>query len=393
MTIFLFLKQVVDMFYEHIWLDVVMSAALVVLIISQTLRLMPEKVDMSNIKRIVKLPDICLACVTVILVCHMVFEAGRKDYGFIIKDAKLVTAILMYVLGRIAYERIFEGTKALAISAYIVIYTNVCIRIVSYGLSNFFDITQAYNGIYYYGTDLSFAVLMAMIFVGMYGRNSLLKFLTLFLVCPFMIISSKASVQIILMVVTYVLLFMFMAERAVKRRRFTDFILPSAIVVLLLIITVLYIPGLSGSSEGMLINAFEAMNISMKDFITRYDKWNDVFNRLSTANWGELLFGISVNDSEGIASEYLGMLYSIGIIGLVFASMFILSIAGCAVKIYDRKTYYVTVMLAILFLGTSINVRSMMFTQISWLPLLYAGMAVSAGDRTSNRGNLEKVNE
>ena len=48
-------------------------------------------------------------------------------------------------------------------------------------------------------------------------------------------------------------------------------------------------------------------------------------------------------------------------------------------RIYDRKTYYVTVMLAVLFLGTSINIHTMMFTQLSWFPMLYAGMAVSAG--------------
>ena len=68
---------------------------------------------------------------------------------------------------------------------------------------------------------------------------------------------------------------------------------------------------------------------------------------------------------------------------MLLALAFIISIAVDAVKIEDRKTYYVTVMLAIIFLGTCIVINGMNYTQLSWLIMLYAGMAACGKTKKS----------
>lgn len=174
-----------------------------------------------------------------------------------------------------------------------------------------------------------------------------------------------------------------MSERAVKRRKFTDFILPFIIMVMLAIIVILNVPAITGDKSNLLVDLLSRLKISTENFVGRYSKWGDIWNEIrSTDSISEKIFGIGSATEKSVASLYIGIIYSLGYAGIVLFFIFITSIAGYAVKIYDRRTYYVTVMLAVLFLGTGINVFAIGFTQMSWFPLLYAGMVVSAANST-----------
>ena len=376
MTLFLFLKQITDMFYAVRWIDYLMAGFLTILILYQGWMILPREGE-DRIKYKPVLPDICIILLSLMTVVHII-AGGNFD---IYQNGKICTALMMYLLGRMAYKRAGENTPYLAVSSYIVIYVNVIIRFVILGYPGFFEMSATDNGMYYYGTDLAYAMLTGLIFVGMYGKNNILKFFTIFVVCPFMILSCVTGVQHILMWVIYVILLLFMSERAVKRRKFTDFLLPFMILLMLAVIVILNIPAITGDNDNILIDIFNHLKISTENFVRRYAGWTDIMSEISGSDSILLkIFGVGNATDKDISSLYIGIIYSLGYAGLVMFFLFIISIAGYAVKIYDRRTYYVTVMLAVLFLGTGINVFTIGFTQMSWFPLLYAGMVVGAAN-------------
>ena len=365
------------MFYAVRWIDYLMAGFLVVLILYQGWMIIPREGE-DRLKYKPVLPDVCIILISVLLTVNLMSRGNINIY----QSAKVCTALMMYLLGRMAYKRVGENTAFLAISSYIVIYVNVIIRFANLGYTGFFSTNATDNGMYYYGTDLAYAMLIGLIFVAMYGKNNILKFVTIFAVCPFMILTCITGVQHILMWIVYVILFLFMSERAVKRRKFTDFLLPLMILVMLMVIVVLNIPAITGDKTNVLIECLNRLKISTENFVDRYMKWGDIWNEIrGTDSIVSRVFGIGNASDKSIASLYIGIIYSLGYAGIILFFIFIMSVAGYAVKVYDRRTYYVTVMMAVLFLGTGINVLTIEFTQMSWFPMLFAGMAVSAGKK------------
>ena len=176
MTLFLFLKQITDMFYSVRWIDYLMAGFLVVLILYQGWMILPREGE-DRLKYKPVLPDICIILLSLMTVVHII-AGGNFD---IYQNGKICTALMMYLLGRMAYKRAGESTSFLAVSSYIVIYVNVIIRFLNLGYPGFFTMSATDNGMYYYGTDLAYAILTGLIFVGMYGKNNILKFITIFL--------------------------------------------------------------------------------------------------------------------------------------------------------------------------------------------------------------------
>ncbi len=90
------------------------------------------------------------------------------------------------------------------------------------------------------------------------------------------------------------------------------------------------------------------------------------------------LFGTGMGAEIGIQSLYIKIFYSLGYIGLALAFMLIISIMYYVMKVDDRKTFYLAVILAVLLLGSGVTVNSMESTQMSWFPLLFSGMVISS---------------
>lgn len=391
MYIFLFAKQIVDMFYDYIWLDVTLVAVAVVLVIYQLRMLRPDSGDKISVIKSIRVPDICLLGIFLIYLAHILASCMSGSYVSITSDqlfgfGKIASAFLIYVIGRLASKRVTESTGALVGSAYIVVYVNLVIRIIRYGvngsLDTFLHTTNTEGLIYYFDTDLAYAMLLALVFIAMYAKNTILKFVTIFVTCPFMILHSDADIQKYLMIAVYVILFLFMSERAVKKRRFSDFILPVFILGLLIVIAALVLPIFMGQEQSSFTNILSGV-IDTYNFSGRYSAWIELWQSTAGMNMMSVLFGINNSYGVGVGNQYLSIILSLGIVGMLLALAFIISIAVDAVKIEDRKTYYVTVMLAIIFLGTCIVINGMNYTQLSWLTMLYAGMAACGKTKKS----------
>lgn len=373
MSILLFAKQLVDMFYDNIILDYTLVGMVLLLIVYQWYLVRPT---FSNVIKSVKLPDLIAFMLAVLITVSFY----RGCIGSFREYAKILSAFLLYVLGRVAYLRIHESTGAIALSSYIVVYANVISRVIM--LENDFFSNKSANGcIYYYDTDLGYAMLVCLIFISMYGRNNLFKFLTMFVSIPFMIINSGADVQKILLVIVYIIIFMYMGERAVKRRRIADFILPISIIGLLSVVMGILLPVFNSTYGNKLVSWINEHITSTDAMTSRYSEWKILWNGYKNSSIVDRLIGVPNNNGGTAHNQYVDTFSNIGILGIILMLLFIIIISAYAVKISERKTYYVTVLLAIVFLGTCINVSGMRYTQMNWFVMMYAGMAVASSGK------------
>ena len=65
-------------------------------------------------------------------------------------------------------------------------------------------------------------------------------------------------------------------------------------------------------------------------------------------------------------------------VGIGLSLLTIISILYYVMRVEDRKTFYLAVIMAILLLGSGVTVNSMESTQMSWFPMLFAGMVISS---------------
>lgn len=367
MSIFLFLKQIVDILYPYQWLDYMMVALAIVALVYQIMLVRP------SLKGKLTLSDCCIGILLILFSVAFL----KKDFADYSNFVKVLSAFFMYFVGRIYYERIQECESALSLSAYIVVYTNFIHRVLQHGLA-IFSIENAYGDLYYYDTDMAVAMLIALSFIAMYARNNLRKFFTMFVVIPYMIIYSDADVQKILLFALFGILILYVLEMAGVKRKISDFMLGAAIVGLLIAVLILISPVFTGSENNFLVELLYGESISAQNIYSRYDGWREAWKSISESSLIIKFFGLGLTTEISVYSLYLKTLYVLGLSGLILMFMFIASVVYYVIQVEDRKTYYVTVLLAVMILGTGLLTNSIEATQMSWFPMMFAGMVVSS---------------
>ena len=375
MSLFLFLKQIVDIFYQYRFLDYGMVVFAVVLLayqiwLNRTDKQYHGKGDLLILIRKITITDICI--------CYFIAIASLKFFVYssvsIELYGKTLSAFLMYFVGRICKQRIEECTRALALSAYIVIYANVIYRYLYFGCEKFISSKVSDGCLYYFDTDLSYAMLIALIFVAMYARNSVSKFATVFITCPFMIMHSGADIQKILLIVIYIVLFVFIGERAVKRRRISDYLLPISLILLCIILIGLIIPVFTNNINSLILKLINSRVTNTNNLIDRYSEWQKANNIFSCSYLSWKLIGLGTVSTGVVINQYLHIYFNYGYIGIIATVVIILSSTFSAIRTKERKTFYVAVMLAMVFLGTCVVINGMERTQMSWFVVMYMGM-------------------
>lgn len=367
MSIFLFLKQIVDILYPYQWLDYMMVALAIVALVYQVMLVRP------SLKGKPTLSDCCIGILLILFSVAFV----RKDFADYSNFVKVLSAFFMYFVGRIYYERIQECESALSLSAYIVVYANFIHRMLQHGLA-IFSVENAGGDLYYYDTDMAVAMLIALSFIAMYARNNLRKFFTMFVVIPYMIIYSDADVQKILLFALFGIMILYVLEMAGVKRKFSDFTLGAAIVGLLIAVLILISPVFTGSEDNLLVDVLYGESISAQNIYSRYDGWRTVWQSISESSLLVKFFGLGLAADVPVYSLYLKTLYVLGLSGLILMFAFISSVVYYVMQVEDRKTYYVTVLLAVMILGTGLVTNSIEATQMSWFPMMFAGMVVSS---------------
>ena len=366
MTFFLFAKQIVDMLYQYRILDYTMVVFVLLLLVYQTALVRPD------IRKHFTAADGIVLLFSLLLTINFLKTMTGYQIYF-----KVLSALLIYFVGRIYYDRIKECYGALVSAAYIVIYLNFFIRIYHFGVA-LIKVGNAGGDLYYYDTDMAFAMILAMVFITMFGKNSLFKIITSFVICPYMVFFSDAGIQKILMIAVYVILIIYLMELVLSSRRFPGILLVVMLLGLIGSVVVIYLPVMGFDNVELVLKLFSGRLLDNSNMYIRYTDWQKIMKICSSQGITAKLFGIGLGSEISIQSLYIKIFYAAGYMGLLLAVLLITNIMYYVVKVDDRKVFYLAVIMAVLLLGTGVTVNSMEATQMSWFPFMFAGMVISS---------------
>jgi hypothetical protein len=366
MSFFLFAKQFVDMLYPHQILDYLMVILVVILLVYQTALVRPD------IRSHFGITDGIILLLGILLTVTLFRSQGGYQTYF-----KVMSAFLMYFVGRIYYDRIKECYSALTLASYLIVYLNFGHRIWNFR-GHLLQIKDAGGDWYYNDTDMAFAIVLAMVFIAMFAKNTIFKLVTIFLICPYMVFYSDAGIQMVLMIAVYVIIGIYILELIIRNRKVTGVLLSIMVLGLLGIVVLVYAPVLGiGQQEGIL-NLFTGRFLDQGNMYSRYVDWDQVLTRCRQEHLLTQVWGVGMGAEYSIQSLYLKIYYTLGYVGIGLSLLTIISILYYVMRVEDRKTFYLAVILAILLLGSGVTVNSMESTQMSWFPMLFAGMVISS---------------
>lgn len=378
MAFFLFVKQFVDMLYQYHALDYIMVIMVLLMLIYQTALVRPD------IRKRFMLTDGIIIFLGLLLTITFVRSGSGYQIYF-----KVMSAFLIYFVGRVYYDRIKECYGTLTLAAYLIVYINLFVRIFHFGMA-FTRVTDAGGDLYYYDTDMAFAMILAMVFIAMFGRNSILKLFTMFIVCPYMVFFSDAGIQMVLMLAVYAVIAIYVMELVLRNKKFAGILLSMMVLGLLGIVVIIYMPILGFDDPDLVINLFRSRFFNNDNMYSRYAEWRMILDSCKEQDIFAKLFGIGMGANIHVRSLYIKIFYSLGYVGLGLAILLIISIMYYVMKVEDRKTFYLAVIMAVLLLGTGVAVNSMESTQMSWFPMLFSGMVISSVQVESEKADEEK---
>lgn len=372
MTVFLFLKQIVDVLYQYKWLDYMMVCMVIFMLIYQILLVRP------SLKEHVTATDGIVLLLSMLLTYS--FLKNTAGYGIYFK---VLSALFMYFVGRVYYDRIQECYGALVTSSYIIIYVNFIYRLMHTGLK--FGAINAGGDLYYYDTDMAFAMILGMVFIGMLGRNTVYKLFTIFIICPYMVLNSDAGIQKAVLFAVYVIMAIYIVEKISGRRKMADGMLTVMIALLLTAIGVLLLPVFTDLDGGTILGALDGGIFDKENMLGRYGGWREIWEYIREGSLSGRILGTDLCSENlhnsvfaNMNSIYMKTLYSLGYMGILLLVAFVISVVYYVIKVKDRKTFYVTVILAVMLLATGVTVSSMEATQMSWFPMMFSGMVISS---------------
>ncbi len=366
MTFFLFVKQFVDLFYQYQALDYIMVVLVLLLLVYQTALVRPD------IRRRFMLTDGIVLVLGVQLTVIFIRSGNGYQTYF-----KVLSAFLIYFVGRIYYDRIRECCKVLTLASYMVVYMNLAVRVSRFGTA-LLKVRDAHGDLYYYDTDMAFAMILAMVFITMFGKGTVFKLFTVFAVCPYMVFFSDAGIQMVLMIAVYAILAIYLLELILNKKKPSGILLTLIFLGLMGIVALIYMPVFGFEDQELIVGLFHGRFLNNQNMYSRYAGWKEILETAGAQGLTSRLFGTGMGAEVVIRSLYIKIFYSLGYAGLVLVALLIVSIMYYVTRVEDRKTFYLAVIMAVLLLGSGVTVNSMESTQMSWFPMLFAGMVISS---------------
>lgn len=396
MPIFLFLKQLVDMFYQYKILDYGMVIFAVFLF--------GKKVWQDKIYLHLK-EFLCPAdFMALVLMCIYAASFLRypSAYGTFFK---IESCFLLYFLGRVYGREIMRHGRVLAGAGYLIVYSNFCYRFYQFGCK--FIVTGpeetllGLGGFYFYKTDLAVGVVIAVLFIYMFSEKKWLKWFTIIPICGYMVFYSGARMIKLVMAAEYFLILM--RELEIRRHfeiklkeKYVLWIMGAGTFFVLLFFVVLqffpfeYVENTWHVETGL--GSFLENLMHSRQIV-----WWELFQYFSDQSLFTRLFGIDLetvylHNSLRISahSMYLKQMYAVGYTGCFLFLGFLAYIFKGLCKETDRNLQYIVLILWIMLLGAGLTVESLESTQMSWFPMLFSGMILSAGSNKDQSGECEK---
>lgn len=385
MAIFLPAKQFVDLLFQFQWLDYLMVIFALFLIICAF-----TKGEWSLGKLI--WPDFLVLSLAFLSLTSFAQDISSYQTFF-----KVLSAYLLYFTGRICYGSAIKYTHFCSHASYIIVWMNFIHKLIR-NHWNLFARPDNSGEFYYYKTDMAFAMILCAIFITLYGKRILERFLTVLLIIPYMVFSSGARMLWFGLILVYAILGLFLIETKTKRELRPS---PKNITIFLGICVILISLFLLIVSNKSIHEKFDTRFYF--DFSEGIFTENNTHGRMRSlpAIWNlihrgpivQTLFGHSwdgevatlVQNNIPVADchcLYLKYLYTNGYVGLITFLAWCGIIFQYANKQTNRKLYYNLFGILSLFLITGISVSAINMTQMSWFPFLFAGMCVTSEQNT-----------
>lgn len=380
MPVFLFLKQMVDMFYQYKILDY----GMVVLCLFLLCRKIWKDGIYKNPKDFFCPEDYLVLAMMVVY--GVSFLHNPSAYGVFFK---LESCFLLYFSGRVYGGEILRYGKALAGAGYIVVYANFIYRFYQFGFK--FIVTGPevtllnVGGLYYYKTDLAIGIIIAVLFIYMFSEVKWLKWITIVPVSGYMVFYSGARIGQLVMAAEFVLILVYELQ---CRGRFSvklkgkqvQWIMGIASFLVLLFFIALQIFPFDEIAANLNIAVGQGSFLE-KLMHSRHIVWWDILHYFSEQSFMTRLFGVDLeteylHNSLGIRahSMYIKQIYAVGYAGCFLFLAFLTGIFKRLCGETDRKLNYIVLVLWFMLLGAGLTVESLEATQMSWFPMLFAGM-------------------
>ncbi len=370
MSFFLFAKQIVDMLYSYKILDYFMVGLILLMLVYQIMLVRP------NLREMFVMADGIVLVLSGLLTINFLKSTSEYETYF-----KIVSAFLMYFVGRIYYGRIQECYGSLVSAAYIVVYLNLFVRSINFN-GRIFQVVNAGGDLYYYDTDMAFAMILAFVFISMFGKNSVVKLCTILLVCPYMVFYSDAGIQKILLLIIMAIIVVYIMELILRNCKVSNILLVSMVFGIVAVVIFVYLPVIGVDNQELILSVFKGKILDYQNMSARYAVWSEVLELGKQQGvWGQIFgSGLSVGIEGNIFVEslYIKTFYSTGWMGILLALGLLVVVIRYIIKIKDRKTLYLMVIMVVLLLGSGVAINSIERVQMSWFPLMFAGMVVSS---------------
>lgn len=380
MAIFLLLKQIVDLFYVYQWLDYLM----VVFALSLTIFTLYK--TKWSLKYLIW-PDFLVLGLSLLALVSFLQDISSYQTFF-----KVLSAYLLYFMGRICYKSTIKYTYFCTYASYIVIWVNFVHKLVR-NHGNLFARPDNSGEFYYYKTDMAFAMVLGAIFIIIYGTRLIEKLLTTLFVVPYMVFSSGARMLWFGLIIVYVILGLYLIEKKTKKElhlspQNISIFLGVCVVLIALFLVIVSNKTLHEKFDTRFYFDFSEGILTENNTHGRFQSMSVIFDQVHSDSILRTLFGhpwngevhalegnnISVADCHCL---YLKYLYSNGYVGLAaFLVLCFVSILF-ADKQKNRELYYTTFGSLTLFLIVGVSVSTIILTQMSWLPFLFTGACLS----------------
>lgn len=386
-SLFWFLKFIFDMFYMQKILTVVISLfSFIILIIS-----------LKEYKMKFRLTDLF-----VLIMIILFTRSFLKSTELYIDYLKIVSAFVMYFLGRILYTEENKIEKSILLSLSIVFVINLIVCLTGNG-STIWGSASTLRGLYYFKTDYACMLSFFLTFwLFSYNKNKLCKLIIL-LISIVLIILTNARIYYLISFMIVIMYFLYKKNKKIISFRTMSTLLLGTIIVIFGIsqlsnLTFFREKNMIGLNYNSIEDLYDSSNTQ-----GRNEVWNTLLFNFSKQDIITRTFGTSLdfykeNSYNGYTEHntYVKVLLNTGYFGLIVFILFICSILLSIRKINDYKTEYLIFTLILIFLVSGISAPTILYVNTSWLPLFYAGLSISNSlliEKKENKKEEKEINE
>ena len=385
------IKQIIDILYEYTFLDYIMVLFVICLLV---IGFVKNKVY-NNLNNKINITDL-----VIVLLAIIYFFSFLRNTDAWKHICKIESAFLVYFLGRIYGNKEIKYKKVCSIISYIVVYANTIYRIyeiIHYKITGTFLKSEPfgiYNGgaFYNYKTDLALGLIVASILIYFCSEIKWLKLITIGPVVATIIFTSGARTCKLILVIEYIIMLAFYIK---KNKKSISLSIKTKLKVLKIALGIVVASVLSFF---VFIQCFEPLNHKLEDLIKSESETSKLFNIFHGRNiiwWDAISYfkqqslltrfiGIDLcsetqHNLEGdrFHNLYFKLVYSIGYIGTILFIYFIYRLFKSYILSKNEDVKYLFLAYFVMFLGISLTMEGLEYTQMTWYGFIMAGVIVT----------------